>query len=58
MTDFRPAPGFRQRLGYYVIGLAIGCTLLGILWYMRALAAKNQPQPTGSGLTPQGETGR
>lgn len=47
MTDFRPAPGFRQRLGYYLFGLAVGCTLLGILWYMRAQAARSQPPSPG-----------
>jgi len=42
-----PLPSnFRQRLGYYLTGLAIGFTILGLFWYARAQAAKHQAANT------------
>jgi len=45
MSDLRPASGFRQRLAYYLIGLAIGFLMLGVLWSMKSKLAASQPTP-------------
>lgn len=37
------APGFRKRLGYYMIGLAIGFGMLGVLWWGKANVARSGP---------------
>ena len=43
---------FRERLGMYLLGLAIGCAILGVIFTMRRQAAPPSPPalPTG----PQG----
>ncbi len=46
MSDFRPQPGFRRRLGYYLVGLSIGFGMLGMIWWAKANFARAQPQPT------------
>ncbi|MDX2132741.1 MAG: hypothetical protein SFY69_11895 [Planctomycetota bacterium] len=46
MSDLRPAPGFRQRLGYYLVGLSIGCAMLGMIWWIKAQVRQN-PAPPG-----------
>lgn len=42
MSDFRTPSAFRQRLGYYVTGLAIGFLMLGVMWYIKAQAKAHQ----------------
>lgn len=38
------APVFRRRLGYYLVGLAIGLVMLGLLQQMKSNAAKARQQ--------------
>lgn len=42
MSEFRTPSAFRQRLGYYVTGLAIGFLMLGVMWYIKAQAKAHQ----------------
>lgn len=38
------APTFKRRLGYYLVGLAIGLVMLGLLQKMKSDAAKAREQ--------------
>jgi hypothetical protein len=38
------APTFKRRLGYYLVGLAIGLVMLGLLQKMKSDAAKARLQ--------------
>ena len=38
------APTFKRRLGYYLVGLAIGLVMLGLLQKMKSDAAKARVQ--------------
>ena len=38
------APVFKRRLGYYLVGLAIGFVMLGLLQKMKSDAAKARQQ--------------
>ncbi len=47
MDDTPPSPTeFRQRLGYLLFGLAIGCVLLGLFWSIRSQMAQRANPPT------------
>ena len=48
MTSADPRVGFRERLGMYVLGIAIGCAILGVIYMMRP---QTQRQPA-AGATP------
>jgi hypothetical protein len=57
-----PSSAFRERLAYYLLGVAISCVLLGFLWAARYQAAQRRaaqsaapaaaPAPTGAPATP------
>ncbi len=36
---------FRERLGMYILGIAIGCVILGIIFTMRSQALRQQGAP-------------
>jgi hypothetical protein len=39
-----PREKFRERLGYYLMGVAIGCMVLGFAWMARKQAAQRAQQ--------------
>lgn len=40
----RPSSPFRERFGYYLLGVGVGCALVGMMWSAR----KNlRPKPVG-----------
>ncbi len=43
------APTFKRRLGYYLVGLAIGLVMLGLLQKMKSDAAKARLQKQQQG---------
>ena len=64
MSEFRTPSAFRQRLGYYLTGLAIGFLMLGVMWWIKAQAKAHQdaarqampaqtPEPTPAPTSPQ-----
>jgi hypothetical protein len=41
--DDRPSKAtFRRRLGLYLLGVAIGCMMLGLFWQQRAMQQQRQ----------------
>ncbi len=60
MTTRRPAPNtgstFRERLGVYLVGVALGCLILGMFWSARKRAAQQQAQPASPPVAPMPAT--
>lgn len=47
-TDGFSGPVFRRRLGYYMVGLAIGLIMLGLLYKAKSDAARKSAASTQS----------
>ncbi|HYE02326.1 MAG TPA: hypothetical protein VD963_03720 [Phycisphaerales bacterium] len=46
-TPARGGSGFRDRLGYYLLGVAIGCAFTGLIIAARLRAAPPAARPVG-----------
>jgi hypothetical protein len=44
---------FRERLGMYVLGIAIGCVILGLIFTMRNQAARRQQAARNASMPQQ-----
>ncbi|GEM_PF-3145283 len=48
-SNARPATPFRERFGYYLMGVAIGCLLVAMMWSART---NLRPKPVGAPQAP------
>ncbi len=52
----RIAPGFRRRLSYYVLGIAIGLLMLGLINQAKKRSAANNATQQSSATAPESAT--
>lgn len=49
----QPASELKRKLGYYLMGLAIGCVMLGVIWQWKAANARRAQAAGQAATTPE-----